>query len=260
MSNHEQEGIRLDLFERVQLQATSASIEALEEIELIPNIHVETRNNEASLHGDLILQGSYIAKSDQQGEYVQEIYQTIPVEITLPMSRVSNLETIDVQVEQFDVEVSQPRTLNVTGVLSLNGIQLINATTSSEPFEPIETVELAMEKAKPIAEPIPIPIPVPAPAPVPIPVPVPEPTPAPAPAPAPVTPQPEPVEIELKRTLIRIETEQRPHHTIRCCIVQKADTWTDICNRYNKTLRELRLINRLHEDDELCDGQILIIP
>ncbi|MEY4479369.1 MAG: hypothetical protein RLZZ267_47 [Bacillota bacterium] len=254
MSNHQQEGIRLDLYERVQLQATAASIEALEEIELIPNIHVETRNNEASLHGDLILQGSYIAKNDHQGEYVQEIYQTIPVDITLPMSRVSNLDTIDVQVEQFDVEVSQPRTLDVTGVLSLNGIQLIHATTSSEPLEPIETVELAMEKAKPIAEPIPIPVPTPVP--VPAPIPVPEPTPAPAPP----QPQPEPVEIELKRSLIRIETEQRPHHTIRCCIVQKTDTWTDICNRYNKTLRELRLINRLHEDDELCDGQILIIP
>lgn len=254
MSNNQQEGIRLDLFERVQLQATAASIEALEEIELIPNISVETRNNEASLHGDLILQGSYIAKSDQQGEYVQEIYQTIPVEITLPMSRVSNLDTIDVQVEQFDVEVSQPRTLNVTGVLSLNGIQLRNATTSKEAFEPIETVELAMEKAKPIAEPIPIPVPIP----------VPEPTPAPEPIPAPPveqpTPQPEQVEIELKRSLIRVETEQRPYHTIRCCIVQKTDTWTDICNRYNKTLRELRLINRLNEDDELCDGQILIIP
>jgi hypothetical protein len=47
---------------------------------------------------------------------------------------------------------------------------------------------------------------------------------------------------------------------MKCCIVQRQDTWADICNRYNKTIREIRLFNRFDDQVELAEGLIVFIP
>jgi stage VI sporulation protein D len=255
MSSPEREGIRLDLYERVQLQPHAEVIAAIEEIELIPHIQVEDQEQgqQALIRGHFLLQGSYY--SDDYAT-LQPFQQQIPIEISLPASRVASLDDIAVQIEQFDVEVSQPRALDITGVLSISGIQLhqtnpdVQIQSETPPVHP-----MPLPQPVPVPEPAPVPAP---PAPEPIPVPVPVPVPPPAPAPEPV--QQGTIEIELKRQLIQVEVDQRPRYTMRCCIVQKTDSWTDICNRYNKTLREIRMMNRLDDDSELCEGQILIIP
>jgi stage VI sporulation protein D len=273
------EGIRLDLFERVQLSHSHASIVSLEEIELIPHIQVQKEQNQAKLHGHLLLKGTYL--SDEGDTNVHQLEQMIPVEITIPMSRVGQVESVHVQVEHFDVEISHPRTLHVTGVLTMHGIQLLQQHHEFIQDEAqMGPIEIASEhhphpipKPIPVAPVIPEPVPHHEPPAIPIPIPVPIPTPAPVqhqeprvipvPIPAPIQepcPQPEPIAVEYKRQLIHIEHEQRPFHTIRCCIVQKTDTWTDICGRYNKTMREIRVWNELKEEEELCVGQILIIP
>lgn len=114
-------GLRFDIYERVQLSEENEDIGQLEEIELVPSIELNVKDTQAVLSGHLQLSGSYNnLRSDQQ----QQLEHRIPVEITLPLSRIKNADNIDIEIENFDVELLSARTLNVTGVLSLSGLEL----------------------------------------------------------------------------------------------------------------------------------------
>lgn len=125
MSN-QQSGLRFDIYERVHLPEEYAAIEQFNEIELIPQIQVIAEGDQAVLKGNLLLQGQY--ESDGENRSILTLTHLIPVEITLPMNRVQNLEQISVGIDNFDVDLLSSRSLNVTGVLSLNGIQLDSMT------------------------------------------------------------------------------------------------------------------------------------
>lgn len=51
------------------------------------------------------------------------------MEITIPLSRVNRLEDIAVEIENFDVDLLSARSLNITGVLSLQGIETSSLVT-----------------------------------------------------------------------------------------------------------------------------------
>lgn len=112
-------GLRFDIYERVHL-SENEQIEQLEQIELVPKIEMNVNDTQAFLSGHLQLSGSYknIRSETQQFEH------RIPVEITLPLNRIKNAEQMDMDIENLDVELLSARTLNVTGVLLLNGIEL----------------------------------------------------------------------------------------------------------------------------------------
>ena len=114
-------GLRFDVYERVHLPDEMAGIEELEEIELVPRIQVLQQGEQAVLKGNLLLSGIYNAQHTAES---QSLEHRIPVEITLPMNRVESLDDISVEIDNFDVDVLSARTLNITGVLSLNGIRL----------------------------------------------------------------------------------------------------------------------------------------
>lgn len=113
-------GLRFDLYERIHLPDEVAAIDELEEIELTPRIQVVEQGDHAVLRGQLLLNGVYRGQAD--GGSLQTLEHWIPVEITLPLNRVSRLDDISVEIDNFDVDLLSARTLNVTGVLSLRGI------------------------------------------------------------------------------------------------------------------------------------------
>lgn len=117
-------GLRFDIYERVYLPENAIPIRELNEMELIPQISVIQQGEQAVLNGNLALFGTYTGEDEQQTE--ARITHYIPVEITLPINRIKNLNDIQVEIENFDVEVLTPKTLNVTGVLSLEGIETIH--------------------------------------------------------------------------------------------------------------------------------------
>lgn len=111
-------GLRFDIYERIHLPAELPGIAELEEVELIPDIQVIQREDRAELYGQLLLTGLYRGEDDR----TQRLEHAIPVEITVPLTRVSSLEDIGVEIENFDIDLLTMRTVNITGVLSLRGV------------------------------------------------------------------------------------------------------------------------------------------
>ncbi|MBF0819940.1 hypothetical protein, partial [Streptococcus acidominimus] len=116
MFEQPQPGLRFDIYERVHLQENVAAIQELNEVELLPHIQVLTLDEQAILKGNLLLTGSY---TSEDGESTRTLEHLIPVEISLPLSRVHRVEDIQVDIENFDIDLLSSRSLNVTGVLSL---------------------------------------------------------------------------------------------------------------------------------------------
>ncbi|MFC5652077.1 LysM peptidoglycan-binding domain-containing protein [Paenibacillus solisilvae] len=115
-------GLRFDVYERVHLPEDVAAIDELEEIELVPRIQIVQQGEQVLLKGHLLLTGVYRAENELDAN--QALEHWIPVEITLPMNRIHRLDDISVEIDNFDVDLLSARTLNITGVLSLLGIEL----------------------------------------------------------------------------------------------------------------------------------------
>ncbi|WP_159881146.1 LysM peptidoglycan-binding domain-containing protein [Paenibacillus puerhi] len=123
-------GLRFDIYERVHIGDEVLGIKQLEGVELVPHIQVLSQGEQAVLRGNLLLTGSYV---DEQDREEQRLEHLIPVEITLPMNRIASVEEIAVEIENFDVDLLSPRSLNITGVLSLNGLEVQAARDEQEP-------------------------------------------------------------------------------------------------------------------------------
>jgi len=116
-------GLRFDIYERVNLSDALVGIRGLEEVELVPHIQVISQDDQAILQGNLHLSGVYEGEGDAG---LQRLEHSIPVEITLPLNRIHRMEDISVEIENFDVDILSPRSMNITGVLSLHGIELLS--------------------------------------------------------------------------------------------------------------------------------------
>lgn len=125
-------GLRFDIYERIILSENLPGIEELEEVELIPHIQVISQEEQATLRGHLLLAGLY--KGDTDSGESAPLEHWIPVEITVPMNRVSSLDDIAVEIENFDVDLLSTRSLNITGVLSLKGIQAAGQEAADRPW------------------------------------------------------------------------------------------------------------------------------
>ncbi|WP_145335314.1 LysM peptidoglycan-binding domain-containing protein [Paenibacillus xylanexedens] len=112
-------GLRFDIYERVHLSEGVPAIEELEEIELYPRIQVIGQDDHATLRGHLLLTGTYRGEREDS----EELKHFIPVEITVPLNRVRSIDDISIEIENFDVDLLSSRSLNITGVLSLRGIE-----------------------------------------------------------------------------------------------------------------------------------------
>lgn len=117
-------GLRFDIYERVYLPENAIPIRELNGMELTPEISVIQQGEQAVLNGNLVLTGTYTG--EDEGNTEARITHYIPVEITLPLNRIKNLEDIQMEIENFDVDVLTPKSLNVTGVLSLQGVETVH--------------------------------------------------------------------------------------------------------------------------------------
>lgn len=114
-------GLRFDIYERVHLGEDVVSIRGLVEVELVPHIQIMAHDEQAVLKGILLLTGTYDGIEEAGHQHLEH---RIPVEITLPLYRIHRLEDIEVEIENFDIDLLSARSINVTGVLSLQGIEL----------------------------------------------------------------------------------------------------------------------------------------
>ncbi len=124
----DQSGLRFDIYERIHLPDDAVGIQELEEIELTPHIQVQRGNDQSVLKGSLRLSGRYIG-IDAPGSSKVLQYE-IPVEISLPANRGMDMRAVGSEIENFDIDVISERSLNVTGVLSLHGLNLENKDQS----------------------------------------------------------------------------------------------------------------------------------
>jgi len=182
----QQPGLRFDIYERVHLQEGLAGIQELDDVELIPHIQVLTLDNQAILKGNLLLTGAYTSNEGGESRTLEHL---IPVEITLPLNRIHRVEDILVEIENFDIDLLSARSLNVTGVLSLQGVEMISAPVESwreeEEISFVHEANVPRVESAPPAEPVQEAAPAPAAMPEampeayhqPAPVPYPEPTP-----------------------------------------------------------------------------------
>jgi stage VI sporulation protein D len=114
-------GLRFDIYERVHLPDDVAAIEELEEIELVPHMQALPQEDQVLLKGHLLLSGIY---RSQDSAGVSQLEHWIPVEISLPLNRIQSVEQLAVEIDNFDVDLLTTRSLNVTGVLALRGLQV----------------------------------------------------------------------------------------------------------------------------------------
>lgn len=140
-------GLRFDIYERVHLDEEGIGIGELEEVELSPYIEVYSSGEQAILRGNLLLTGKYIGEGEDRSSVALEY--SIPVEISIPMSRIQSLEDIQVEIENFDIDLLTARSLNVTGLLTLHGIQMISepATNPWSEEEEISVVHQVVESS-----------------------------------------------------------------------------------------------------------------
>lgn len=142
-------GLRFDIYERVHLQEGVTSIQELNDVELVPHIQVVTDGDQAVLQGNLLLTGSYVG---DHGAEARTLEHLIPVEITLPLNRIHRVEDILVEIENFDVDLLSSRSLNVTGVLSLQGVEMISS--AAQAWNEDEEMTFVHEKSEARSEPI----------------------------------------------------------------------------------------------------------
>lgn len=174
VSEQQQPGLRFDIYERVHLQEDLAGIQELNDVELVPHIQVLTLDDQAILKGNLLLTGNYASEEGGQPRLLEHL---IPVEITLPLNRIHRVEDIQMEIENFDIDLLSARSLNVTGVLSLQGVEIVSAPLESwreeeevtfvhevdfprneppgaYPVQPIEETPMI----QPIPQPVPLPV------------------------------------------------------------------------------------------------------
>ncbi|MGG3692848.1 LysM peptidoglycan-binding domain-containing protein [Heyndrickxia ginsengihumi] len=134
-----QSSIRFSLEETIWFKK-GQEVEELLSISLDPHITIQESDQYVVIKGDLHLSGEYIGNSeDGVGEqdllknYVQstqfreedgvfEFYQSIPVDVTIPIARITSLEELDVNIDSFDYEIQSSECIKLNTDLSINGI------------------------------------------------------------------------------------------------------------------------------------------
>ncbi|GAA3408366.1 LysM peptidoglycan-binding domain-containing protein [Paenibacillus hodogayensis] len=144
--SEQQSGLRFDIYERVHLPASVAAIQELDEVELTPQIRVTVEGDQAVVKGYLLLVGAYSGQAEGESRETKRLEHTIPVEITLPVNRIRSVDDITVEIDNFDIDLLSSRSLNVTGVLSLGGIEMLSG--HPEAWREEEEVLFVHETAK----------------------------------------------------------------------------------------------------------------
>ncbi|WLR46111.1 stage VI sporulation protein D [Halobacillus litoralis] len=130
-------------------------------ISLEPEITIEELGDEVRLKGTVDLAGEYIPTGSQDAqdesplassvrtmdvvepleEGIHTFNHSFPVEITVPLERVSNLEDVLIDIESFDYELPANRQLRLHAHVNINGLEERQQEASNKPnFDESATV------------------------------------------------------------------------------------------------------------------------
>lgn len=144
----QQSGLRFDIYERVHVGNEMIGIQEMDTIELVPHIRVSVEDDQAVLKGHLWLTGTYIGDHGAQTHTLEHL---IPVEITMPRSRITRTEDVAIDIDNFDFELLSSRTLNITGVLSLRGLEVRMDQEESDVFSGVDEAPLEIKAIQTLA-------------------------------------------------------------------------------------------------------------
>lgn len=168
LSQENSSTLRFSLEESVWFQKGQEVAELLS-ISLDPNITIQENDQYINIQGSLELSGEYKRNNEgeqeeeevfkapklihsvmEREENVCEFLHHFPVDITIPLSRVSSLEDLEIEVETFDYVFLETSCLNLTADLSITGLVEVEQEEREdedaeeiEAFEEVEEIELA---------------------------------------------------------------------------------------------------------------------
>ncbi|WP_027955249.1 LysM peptidoglycan-binding domain-containing protein [Halobacillus kuroshimensis] len=142
-------------------------------ISLEPDITIEDRGDEVCLKGTVDLGGEYIPTGPQseaepsgasgarvmdcveaQEDGVYVFSHAFPVEIRVPLERVSNLDDVLIDIETFDYELPADRQLRLHAQITINGVEEArNEAANDDAFdEPVQAGPVNFKEETPEAE------------------------------------------------------------------------------------------------------------
>lgn len=144
----------LDLRESLFFE-TGYEIDDLVSISLDPDISIQTFSDYVSIRGVISLEGEYIKLTDwpegieqSDDDTVEHIHRSVakiseeddervifyhhfPIEISVPLERISKIDDVTVNVEAFDYTLHQGREMKVIATLHINGIKHEQSASST---------------------------------------------------------------------------------------------------------------------------------
>ncbi|MGM8214254.1 LysM peptidoglycan-binding domain-containing protein [Bacillaceae bacterium W0354] len=156
MSTNGSEPILFDLEEKIIFRQ-GEEIDDLYGISIQPDINVFQEATHIQLRGVLMVSGEYqsvpreepvyLVDEDQDEEtYVQQVkaldngfttfQYPIPVDITIPSNRVTETGEPEVDIEYFDYELPEPKSLHVFAKIRLDGVEMTQTEEERPEFNP----------------------------------------------------------------------------------------------------------------------------
>lgn len=140
MATDQQTSLRFSLKESVWFQK-GQEVKELISISLDPDVVIEESEHEVIVRGQLDLTGEYVAEEDESAfslrelsparmiDYVEvredgvnELVHSFPLEISIPRSRVEDVERLQVEIEEFDYELPEAGCLQLLADISIVGL------------------------------------------------------------------------------------------------------------------------------------------
>jgi stage VI sporulation protein D len=157
--------LRFSLEESVWFQK-GQEVEDLLSISLDPNITIQENDQYIIIQGSLELSGEYkrfnegeqeeeeafkapklIHSIMEREEGVCEFLHHFPVDITMPLSRVTSLEDVEIEIDTFDYVFPERSCLNLTADLTISGLASEEEESDEEESVEEENVEEELELA-----------------------------------------------------------------------------------------------------------------
>ena len=161
LSQENSSTLRFSLEESVWFQKGQEVAELLS-ISLDPNITIQENDQYISIQGSLELSGEYKRDNEEdieedafkapklihsvmeREEGVCEFLHHFPVDITIPLARISSIDDIEIEIDTFDYIFPERSCLNLTADLSISGLAGVHEDVEQEEQEEeLEEVELA---------------------------------------------------------------------------------------------------------------------
>ncbi|PKR79129.1 hypothetical protein CEY16_05090 [Halalkalibacillus sediminis] len=150
MSHYENDPFLFDLSEKINFRQGD-EIDDLYGISVEPEISVIHEDDFIQLRGVLVISGDYqsmaseaplyMVDDQEENNYVHHVraldngftnfQYPIPVDITIPRSKINETDELRVEVQYFDYEIPEPSTMNVFTKIRLEGVEW-NDQSSSE--------------------------------------------------------------------------------------------------------------------------------